>query len=237
MIYNIMKQDAQKQLGISDVTYGKSPGANTSGKMVQILLRQNVVLVTGEANLRLLKVVENLMEARIALMQQFYITPKIYFIDGEPVPVTVSELMKQWEIVDPVTQSVATKRVTKIQIRVRPNSNFPERFEYELSFLLELAQMRHADGMTYLPREAVLDYLAQRWPNLGRKGKYYQISEATKVGAQVMAQEEARNQEQNTDLRKVANAFKQQGIRTLTGNQSIIEGKKNGEKPVEAAET
>ena len=217
-IYSAAKQDAQRQLGVSDVSYGSAPGASVSGKLVETLLAQNSVIVTGEANQRLNALVEDLMETRIELYKNFYVEPRYWMINGQPRLINLSEALQNI----PTVMSDGSEVVLDVpyfQVYVRPNSNFPRQFEFELSFMLELLQMNNAspDGTPFVTTNQVRDFLSQKFPEFARNGDYAQESEIIKLGRQKLAELQAAQEEEARAQQKVKDAVERKGIQTMLG--------------------
>lgn len=213
-LYNTAKQDAAKRLGVNEISYGESPSSNASGALVRTLIRQNEPQIAGEANANLNDVVESMIRTRIALMKEFYKEPRNYYVDGQFKTVNVSRLLSYQQI-SGEDGGVTESEIPSFEISVKPNSNFPNEWESELQFLVTLWQQQ------LIPAEAIYDSLSQRYPKLSRNGEYYQMSEALKIGMQMMAQQEAKKKEEEADLKKVGNKVKQEGIKQLLGQSQI----------------
>lgn len=214
LLFNLLKENAKKQQGVSEVSYGQTPSARASGKLVEVLRRQNTVLITGEANQRLNDVIEDMIETRMLIYKQFYTEPRYYFIDGQPKAINASQVLTKFKIQDKDGKEHEVT-IPSFDIQVRPNSNFPQQFEQEFSLVLDLLNVKDAAGNPILPIEALYDVLSQRYPQFGRQGRYYKISEELKVGRQVLAQEKEKEQQNKSDMRMVASRFKQEGLKNI----------------------
>lgn len=217
-IYSAAKQDSQRQLGVSDVSYGSAPGASVSGKLVETLLAQNSVIVTGEANQRLNSLVEDLVETRIELYKNFYVEPRYWMINGQPKLINLSDALQNIPVTNP-DGSVSTVDVPYFQVYVRPNSNFPRQFEFELSFMLELMQMNGVspDGTPFVTTNQVRDFLSQKYPEFARTTEYAQESEIIKLGRQKLAELQAQQEEEARTQQKVKDAVQRKGINAMLG--------------------
>jgi hypothetical protein len=211
-LYTAMKEDAQRQQGISDVTYGKSPGAAPAARLVQILLQQNQIIVTGEANQAMNEVVEDIVETKLMMWRRFYTEPRWFIINGNPEALVLSRLLKVFKVKDPQSGAEQEKEIPEFQISVSPNSNFPQMWEINLSLFIELANVKKEDGTPLIPPEAILDHLAQRFPNLGRNGEYYKQSQATAIGMKVLQQQQLKLQQQAALEKKITDRATNQGI-------------------------
>jgi len=214
LLFNLLKENAKKQQGVSEVSYGQIPSARASGKLVEVLRRQNTVVITGEANQRLNDIVEDMIETRMLIYKQFYTEPRFYFIDGQPKAINVSKALTKFKI-EGKNGEEREVTIPAFDIQVRSNSNFPQQFEQEFALILDLLNIKDASGNPILPIEALYDVLSQRYPQFGRQGKYYKISEELKIGREVMAQQEQKAKQATTDMRMVASKFKQEGLKAI----------------------
>lgn len=217
-IYAAAKQDASHQLGVGDVSYGEAPGATVSGKLVETLLAQNSVIVTGEANQRLSQMVEDLMEARVELYKVFYTEPRYWMIKGLPRLINLSDSLQNI----PVPNQDGTEKTVDVpyfQVYVRPNSNFPRQFEFELSFMLELMQLNQMspDGTPFVTSNQLRDFLAQKFPEFARNGEYAQESEIIALGRQKKAELEAEQAAEEEVQGAVNKAVTRKGISSMLG--------------------
>lgn len=232
-LYKIAKADAQKQQGITDVTYGQAPGADSSGKLIQVMLQQNQVIVTGEAQIRLSEQVASMQETRLQLQKQLYIEPRFWLIDGEFQIIDLPKLLSELPVRNPATGEVVPMDVPKFQITVRPNSNFPYQWEYDTQFLLQLAALKD-DPMGLIPKEAIYDQLAQRFPKFARGGDYYRMSQAMQAGLQVLQAQAVKAKQEQADLQKVAAKYKSLGtdavIRGASSGGSQVQGTAGGDQ-------
>lgn len=212
LIYNVTKENSSKSMGINDVTYGKSPGAKSSGDLVEMLIRQNVVLVTGELQVNLNNVVADIIETRLSLMRIFYTEPRQYYIDGQLQMVNVSRLLSVRQGQDENGQPIE-EPIGDFQVVVKPNSNLPNEWEGKLQMFQSLyANVDPADGTHLIPREAVLDVLAEKYPNLGVNGKYYQMGQVMQLGMQAMQQK----QQEQAKLDQIKQKMEAKGLQAIT---------------------
>ena len=229
LIYTRFKENATKAQSISGISYGQAPSAQASGKLVENLLAQNQVVITGEANQRLSDTIENIVEMRIEMYKRFYTEPRFYFMNGIPKALTLSDIFSKFVVVNEQGER-EEKNIPMFQVTVRQNSNFPSRFEYELQFLLQLSQTPSPDGTPIVPREAILDVLGNTYPKLARDGEYYKMSEALQRGLQAMAQEQAAKEDEAKTLRTIGGKIRNRGIKELLnpGSEIPIQGGENG---------
>lgn len=213
-IYKIFDANTSKALGVSDISYGEVPSAQASGKLVEILRQANSIVITGEGNLRLSDLIEDVIETRLMMWRQYYTEPRYYFINGTPRAINVSKLLTTYKTRTETGEELE-KEIPEFQVKVRPNSNFPQQFENEFAFLLQLMETPSPDGAPLVPREAILDVLAQRYPQFGRDGEYYRLSEATARGLQVLQQEQAKAEAEQKTLKGIARQYQKSGTREI----------------------
>lgn len=198
-LVNNLKESLEQKIGANDVTRGQSPGANSSGDLVEVLLRQNQSQLTGEANDNLNDWVEEVIEARIELYKVFYTEPRYYMIHGSPRAITVSSELKYQQVME--DGQLVKKEVPKLEVRVKPNSNFPNQWEYDLAFAIKMMTTPRPDGTPVLNEAFLYDVLAEQYPELGVGGKYWQLSEATRIGLQYL-QAQAQKQQRDAETQK-----------------------------------
>ena len=222
-LYEFFKSDAQKQQGVNDVTYGGQLKGEPSGKTINMLLRQNTVLVTGEANTNLADTIEEIVETRLQIWKQFYTEPRWYFINGEMQAITLSEELKYQKKKNPQTGEMEKKPIPMFQITVKPNSNFPNQWEIDFGFMLQLAQTPMPDGTPLVDREALVDMLAAKYPQFGRNGIYYQMAQATGIGLKVIQQQQAKEAEEQKTLHMAAQQFKSKALGKMMSGGHMVE--------------
>jgi hypothetical protein len=228
MLYENLKTNAAKMFGASEVSYGETPSAAASGKLVDTLLAQTQVLVTGEPNLRLNAVLEDIVETKILMYKRFYTEPRYYFVRGNPVAVTLSKLLSTYQVEDPVTGEVTEKEIPEFQVTVAPDSNFPRNWERTLGFLMQLAGTPTADGKPLVSREAILDMLKERYPQLAPGGKFYKQSEALAVGTQVLQEKQQRQQDEDRLMKATQRYVQRRGLKEITSPAINVEIPENG---------
>jgi hypothetical protein len=189
------KMSAQKKLGISEVTFGKAPTSSASGDMVEALINQNQVLITGEANQSLNDMIEDMIETRMAMMKQFYVEPRVYMIGGTEQTVVVSRILSTRMVEENGAQ--VEKDVPSIEVKVLPESNVPMRWERDVALLTRVSQsVAYPDGMPVIPPDMILDLMAQRFPDLAPGGKYRTQNALAQIGAQVVQRQQAMAEQQ-----------------------------------------
>lgn len=220
-LYDRLKFNIQSRLGITDITFGRSPSKKDSAEKVQTLISQNEVLVTGEANANLNDAIEEIIETRILIWKQFYKEPRMYYIDGRMQWVIVSDLL-QFEEVNEDGQT-KKRKISKFEISVRPESNFPNKWARDLSILEQFYAMKREDGQTPLiPSKAIMDYIAQRFPQLSADSEYQKELEATKVGLQVMQQQAAQKQQEADFLNAAKKRLQSKALNAVMNGQSQV---------------
>ena len=214
-LYTAQKVNAEKQQGGNQVAYGESPTKQASNQLAETLIQQNQILVTGEPNQNLDLFVTSTMTTRLLLMRLYYKKPRVYNINGRIQVVNVSEVLSSVEqIGDDGNPEVLP--VPYFQIEVKSGSNLANQWQSDLNMLVGMASQPLADGLPLVPREAVLDQLAERYPEFAVGGKYYVQSEALKIGLQVMAEQQKKAEEEQKLADQVKNKVIGKGISSIT---------------------
>lgn len=213
-IFNAMKSNASRQQGVNEVSYGGSPSKSASGDLVELLMKQNTVLITGEANQRLNAVIESIVETRLMMWKRYYTEPRYYYINGQLQALRLSEVLSKYKVLNEQGQ-MEERDIPMFQVHVKPGSNLANQWEIDLAFAIQLYGLRKPDGMPLIPPEAILDIVSRRYTQYGRDSEYYELSEATKLGMQVMSQEAARKKEELRTLKGVRQTMKKAGIQEL----------------------
>lgn len=204
-VFQLLLANAQKAQGIGDVTYGGTPTPGASNDLAETLLRQNSIIVTGEANTNLSEFVISCIETRLLMMKQLYRQPRRYHLNGTYQSVVVSNLLSMQLAIDPSTGEVAIDPQTQqpipepiptLEVKIKPNSNLPNQWEIDLAVAMKLMAVTNEDGLPIIPSQAVLDILAERYPQYGPSGKYHKIVKATQVGLQVMQLQQAKAEQE-----------------------------------------
>jgi hypothetical protein len=211
----------EKKIGVNETSLGGSPSAHASGDLVELLLRQSMTLISGDVNKNLNEFVNQIMETKLALYKKFYTVPKYYMINGIPTAITVSDLLSKMMVDE--DGKMVEKDIPIIQIHVKPNSNFPNQWENDIALAMQSAQTQMADGSPMVPTEWVMSIFAQRHPEFAPGGKFYQISQATKIGLQVMKEQQAKEQSDAETLQQVGEKFKSAGLKAVMGEKPVIE--------------
>lgn len=214
-LYLAQKANAEKQQGGNQVAYGESPTKQASNQLAETLIQQNQILVTGEPNQNLDIFVTSTMTTRILLMRLYYKKPRVYNINGRIEVINVSEILSTVEQVGDDGQP-ETLPVPYFQVEVKSGSNLANQWQSDLNMLVGMASQPLADGLPLVPREAVLDQLAERYPEFAVGGKYYVQSEALKIGLQVMAEQQAKAEEEQKLADQVKNKVIGKGISSIT---------------------
>jgi hypothetical protein len=215
-IYSFAKKEAEKRLAVNSTALGDVPGANSSAKLVQTLIRQNEPQLAGECNLNLSDCVESMMKTRLLLMREFFKEPRTYYIDGKFQVVNVSRILSMQTVTGENGQTEEIE-LPALRVEVKPSSNFPNQWESELSFMLELYNIKTPEGAPAIPLEAIYDVLQVRFPKLGTDGQYYKMEQALVIGLQEMKKRQQKAEEEQKDLHAIQNRVKQQGMNQLLG--------------------
>jgi hypothetical protein len=181
LLVSKMQEGLEAKIGYNKTTMGQAPNSRASGDLVDSLLQQNQVLITGEADQNLLDLVTDIIETKIEMMRLYYTEPRQYIINGTPVIMKVSDQLKQYQ----------GKPLAEFQVYVKPQSNYPNQWEAEFGFLAQLMQTPTPDGTPLVDPEMVKMVLGKKFPDLAPGGRYYKISQATQIGMQVLQQQKA----------------------------------------------
>lgn len=240
-MYQFEKEEEQTDLGVNKISIGAEPAGTPSGFQVQLLQRQNQILITGELDSNLRLAITNIVESMMQLYKVLYRTERQYFIEGNNTKINVSEILSFQPVVDPKSGKTILDEngepqlepIEKFEVKVKPFSNYPNRFETDLAFFLQLSDKVDEQGLPIIPPDAILDLVATRYPEFGQNGKYRKLSRATEIGLAVLKQEqEAQEQEQKKeeDLNKTIDGVRRQFTRKALVEQLTPEGGENGER-------
>lgn len=210
-LYGRVKQASQREQGVNDVSYGEMPSANASGRVVDLLSRANRLLTTGEANTRLSQVLSELVVDELALMKQFYVIPRAYVIDGVERRLVVREVLSH----QVVTQEgkLITKPIEKLRVTVKPDSNFPNQWEYDITFLTQLLGLQFIDPVVRQQLSLLLvDRIGERYPDLAPGGKYFELSQVIQLGLQALQRAQARAMQEQQLMKKAENKIQTMGL-------------------------
>jgi hypothetical protein len=172
-------------------------------------LRQSTSVITGEMARNLNDLVGNIHEAKIEMYRNFYTEDRLWIINGRQEILNLSEVLKKYP---------------KFQIRVRPNSNAPNQWESDLAFALELMKTPSPDGSPLIAQEFIYDLLGQKYPELAQGGKYYVLSQATKIGMQVINQQKQKEAENAQVLGQAKSQLQSKGL------NAVMNGDQTGEQ-------
>ena len=196
----LYKGIGDKNVGVSEVTFGKS-APQESGKKVDTLLAQSEMVVTGEGNKNLQGYVEEVIEARLLIMRQFYVEPRPYTVGGAQVMLSVSGMLKNIQVENRVTGEVEMVEYPQFEISVRPDSNAPYKWERELNQLQGLLQAMPPDVQPAFMK-LIIDLLSERYPQL--KNELMQFNQDANMGASIREQQQKRLDERKAMLEGVA---------------------------------
>jgi hypothetical protein len=206
-MYNLVKGGIKETLGINQTTRGESNFAGESGKHAEALISQNVTMVAGELNMNLNDVLEDIVEARFEMWKEFYIEPRPYTIDGQQKMLVLSEHLKQMQVEE--NGQLVMKDIGKIEVSIKPESNFPNRDESEINTLVSLSKVLDATGQPIIPPDMILDYVSRRFPSLGSGGKYRKLNELVAIGKQVLQQQQSAQAQQQQVVAEQGGALDQ----------------------------
>ncbi len=214
----LMHDNAEKQQGVTDISYGKMPSANAPGKAVETLTGANRLLTSGEANTRMTVSLTQMVSTRLKLMKQFYKEPREYEINGTIRLVNVSDALSSQTVLD--SQGQPTKvPIKRLRVYIKPDSNFPFQWERDVQLFLQLYQTPGMEG-PLVTRDQVLTQLAKRYPDLGPGSPGYQLSQATQIGLQVMAKQKEEQMKEAQLAGKVQSRLQNKAITQLIGGSN-----------------
>jgi hypothetical protein len=151
------------------------------------------------------------------MMKQFYTEDRLYRIEGQYVPVNVSQILTEQPVVendevlkDPETGQPIMRPIPDLEVSVKPGSNLPNAWEEDLSLVIKIATSLppRSDGSMIIPDVAIYDKLAERYPEFAPGGKYRIANQATKIGMQVLQQQEAQRAQEQEQQKVVASVAK-----------------------------
>lgn len=231
------RKQAQDALGVNSITIGGEPENQSSGYQTNLLQRQNEMIVTGEMDRNLREAVEDIVETMLQMYKVFYIEPRQYFINGELAAKTVSEILSVRTVVDQngIVQQVP---IDKFEITAKPFSNYPNKWEADLQFMMNLAGNQVLlQAIPALP-EAIKDHLAQKYPEFGPNGKYGQMNPILQLGMQVAAQQQQAQAEADKEqktLEGVKNGIQKKMLRGQMEAAAGVNGS-NGQSQAQGAQ-
>ena len=209
-LIQLMKGISEKNVGISEVSFGKS-APQESGEKVNALLQQTEMVITGESSANLQSYVEEVVEARLLIMRQFYVAPRPYTIGGKQVLVSVAEMLKNVPVENRMTGEMELFAYPNFEITVRPDSNAPYRWERELNQLTQILGTMPPEMQPGFI-EMILDLLSQRYPELGPNGKFRQTNKATQLGTEILTRREELTNNRKSMMESVAKKKSSQAV-------------------------
>jgi hypothetical protein len=211
-LYSGTKENIKESLGVSDTAMGKSPHSRASAALADLLLQQASVMIAGETANNLLEFVKSILETRIMMMREAYISPRLYRIEGHYRPVSVAQSLQYETIVDEKTGETRETPIPKIEVSVEPESNYPGRWLKDVTLL---ARMTELLGPENIPPEAVLDLLGERFPEFKQGGKHRHTRQIIQLGLQKMAEMEEQQKRENEASKQVEQRVSQVGLDSL----------------------
>jgi hypothetical protein len=232
---NDARDMATNAQGVNSITIGGEPENQSSGYQTNLLQRQNEMIVTGEMDRNLREAVEDIVETMLQMYKIFYIEPRQYFINGNLEVKNVADLLSFQTVVDQ-TGMMQKVPLDKFEITAKPFSNYPNKWESDLQFMMQLASNQVLlQTIPALP-EAIKDHLAQKYPEFGPNGKYGQMSQVLQAGQQVIAQQQmaqAEAEKQTSTLQGVKEGVQKKLLRNQVEASAGIGG--NG-KPAQGVQ-
>ena len=212
-LYAMAKQNAAKDLGVQDVTYGKSPTKDASEDLASTLLGQSEQVITGELNLNLTEAIEELVESMLDLYKTFYTEDRKYFVNGKLQKYNLSHMLKYMTV--ETDGQVSEEEITKLEVSVKSNSNFPNKWEQRMKLLLQFAKVVYPDGTPVVPTEFIRDELATKFPELSDNGRYAMVSQVWQLGLQAAQQIQAAEEAKKKTLDMAQQQFAKENVKAL----------------------
>lgn len=214
----IAVEKAERAYGVNNVSIGGEPTKQSSGFQTQLLQKQNERIVTGDLDRNLRLTLQEVIEGMFEMYKVWYIGPRQYIIDGQYKPINVADAFSFMVVADPQTGEQKKVPFPKLQITIRPFSNFPNRFEVELGALVEIYNLKDEAGMPMIPSAAIKKYLGNKYPE-AVSGEWDKLSQATQIGLQVMQQQQEAQaaqqqqaQDQQNTIDSVARGFERKNL-------------------------
>lgn len=226
-VWKLRRSNASEAQGVNNITIGGEPENQSSGYQTELLQRQNEQMVTGELDRNLRASLERIGEAEVELMKVFYVAPRPYFINGQVEYISVSEILSY--------QMVQGQKIPipKLEFTVKPYSNYPNRWEHRLGFMLKMASITDAMGMPMFPNIgfAIRDHIAIEYPEFSENGKYGQLSEMMQIAMQLLKQRQAQEEaavtaveQQQSDISNVRRGFQRKMMQNEMSNVLPMNG-------------
>lgn len=215
-LYKIAKENIEKDRGVNPVSYGTELPSGTSGKLASLLQSQNQSVITGELDRNLREAIEDIIEGDFEVMKVIYNQEREYIVHGKVKKINVAMMLKVHLVKDKQTGMAMEEELPKIEVTVKPGSNYPNRWERRLQFFLEMSAFKDAMNLPLIPPEAIYDQLAIQYPEFAEGGKYRRINEATAIGMQVLQAEQAMAEaeaKQGNAIQSASKKFDQENLK------------------------
>lgn len=184
----ISVQKAERAGGVNNISIGGEPKGQSSGIQTQLLQKQNERVITGDLDRNLRLTLQEVIEGMFEMYKVWYVGVRQIILNGEPAPIDISKALSVMQRVNPQTGQPEEIPIPKLQISIRPFSNYPNRFEIELGALVEIYNLKDEMGMPMIPSAAIKKFLANKYPEA--KQEWGELSHATQIGLQVMQQQQ-----------------------------------------------
>ena len=206
--YTIHKNNLRDALGIDKVSMGQSTGSHSSAKKEQFLASQNAMIVQGELNQNLNDVIRDVIQTRLEMYKLFYKRPRTWFIGGKPTVVNLSRALSVMQVTDE-KGNVTEAPIQSFQVFVKPESNFPYKWEKEINELLQFYSVQKPDGTPLIAVDAIIDMLESKYPRLAL---YRQMDKATAIGMQILKQQQEQAEKDQKFNNKIEDKFKSKAL-------------------------
>jgi hypothetical protein len=154
------------------------------------------------------------------LWRQFYTEPRPYFIHGRKQYMNLSELLRTIKFKDSSGEE-KEEEIVKFDITVRPNSNFPNRWENTFDFLIQLIEIKDApENLKQALWFMVFDLLADRFPELEMDGEYLKMGKATQIGMQEMEKQQQEEEQKQKDRDSIKKKLQGQALNMILKNKN-----------------
>lgn len=223
-IYNAQKANASRQLGINKSVYGSAPTTQSSSRLAETLIQQSETIIMGETNSNMNDAIEKIIETRIKLWKKFYTEPRFWFINGKIKAINLSKILTFQTIRDDETGQDKEEEIPSFEISVRPNSNYPNKWENQIETLIAARQEIGLPEAQTAIDLLVMDLFAERFPQLSKNGEYYKLGQAFVKGMQVIQQEKAAEEEKQKVNDQIQGKFRSQAIAAVTKQPQLVNG-------------
>lgn len=227
-LYKIAKGNIERDTNVNSVARGDEQPSGTPASLVAMIQRQNRIVVAGELDRNLRAALKDIIEGNLAVMREMYTEPRQYVINGQIEDIVVADRLKFVEVAKGGRREKV--EVPMFEVTIKAGSNLPDQWETKLALLLDLRGRIADPAKGAVLDMAIMDHLAQEYPEFGENGKYRVIEEATQIGLKVLEARERLTAEAQADQDRTEKVF--QGVQAKAERQMIEErmgaGGKNG---------